>query len=237
MKVTKFGNLYQLTIMPRLFPVNCYLYEEEHELTLIDAGLSSSFRGIVKLIKEINKPLTNIVLTHAHGDHVGSLDQLKQLFPNAIVSISERDSRILKGDLSLDEGEPQLPIKGGVDKNLKTVPDKLLKEGDRIHSFKVISTPGHTPGSITLYNEEKGIIIAGDAMQTRGKVAVCGQLVPSFPFPTFGTWNKDVAIQSAKKLYELKPTLLAVGHGRVIENPQELIKQAIENVNKKLVNV
>ncbi len=235
MKVSKFNQLYQVTLWPYLFPVNCYLYVEENELTLIDAGMPASFKGIVKLIEEINKPLTNIVLTHAHGDHVGSLDQLKQRYPNAIVSISERDSKLLRGDLTLNEEELKLPVKGGFDKNLKTKPDRLLNEGDRIGSFEVIYTPGHTPGSISLYNTQTRQIIVGDAMQTKGKVAVAGQLVPMFPFPTFGTWNKELALESVKKIYELEPSLLAVGHGKVILNPKDSLKQAILDAEKRLI--
>lgn len=237
MRITRYENLYQLTLLPRLFPVNCYVYEEENELTLIDAGMPASFKGIVNLVERINKPLTNIILTHAHGDHVGSLDLLKKRYSKAVVSISARDSRLLLGDLSLDEDELNSPIKGGFDKNLRTKPDMLLNEGDRIGPFKVISTPGHTPGSISLFNTINQHLIVGDAMQTKGKVAVVGQLVPTFPFPTFGTWNRELALESVKKINQLDPTLLAVGHGKVVENPKDIIKQAIIDAEKKLVNV
>ncbi|MFY3790924.1 MBL fold metallo-hydrolase [Ureibacillus sp. MALMAid1270] len=237
MKITKFDRLYQLTIMPNLFPVNCYLYEEDSELTLIDTGISASFNGIVKLVEEINKPLTNIVLTHAHGDHVGSLDLLKERFPNAVVSISKRDSRLLGGDFSLDDLEPKNPIKGGFDKKLKTVPERLLVEGDRIGLLEVIHTPGHTPGSISLFNPQSRHIIVGDAMQTKGKIAISGQLVPLFPFPMLATWSKEVAVESVKKIIQLEPTLLAVGHGKIIVNPQNNIQHAIQVAEKKLVSI
>jgi len=237
MKITKFDRLYQLTIMPNLFPVNCYLYEEDSELTLIDTGISASFNGIVKLVEEINKPLTNIVLTHAHGDHVGSLDLLKERFPNAVVSISKRDSRLLGGDFSLDDLEPKNPIKGGFDKKLKTVPERLLVEGDRIGLLEVIHTPGHTPGSISLFNPQSRHIIVGDAMQTKGKIAISGQLVPLFPFPMLATWSKEVAVKSVKKIIQLEPTLLAVGHGKIIVNPQNNIQHAIQVAEKKLVSI
>lgn len=234
MKIESFDNLHQLTLWPRLFPINCYLYEEQHELTLIDTGMSASFKGIIKKIEEIGKPLTNIVLTHAHGDHVGSLDQLKDTFPKVCVSISARDSRLLKGDKSVDHHEQQTPIRGGIPNNIKTIPNQLLKEGDRIGSLRVIETPGHTPGSITLLDSSSGIIIAGDALQTQGRVAVCGQLVPLFPFPSFGTWNKELALKSAKKIFQLNASLLAVGHGKVIINPKEHLDVAIREAEKKL---
>jgi glyoxylase-like metal-dependent hydrolase (beta-lactamase superfamily II) len=228
MRRTNYQNIYQLTLLPHLFPVNCYIYEEETQLTLVDAGMPSSYNGIIQAIKEINKPLTNIVLTHGHGDHVGALERVKQDYPEAIVSISERDSRLLIGDKSLDEHEPQIPIKGGVPKGIKIVPDRLVKEGDRIGSLEVYETPGHTPGSISLYDIRNHGIIAGDAFQTTGRIAVSGQLVWSFPFPTFGTWNKELAIESAIKIAALKPSLLAVGHGKLMKHPTSQIQKAIE---------
>lgn len=234
MRITRIHNLYQLTVLPRIFPVNCYIYEEADQLTLIDAGIPNSFKGIRKLVGEINKPLTNIVLTHGHGDHVGALDKLKEAFPNAVVSISERDSRLLSGDTSLDADEAQTPVKGGVPKSLKTRADRLLKEGDKIESLQVFMTPGHTPGSVSIFDTKNGAIIAGDAFQTKGRVAICGQLVRSFPFPAFGTWNKNLAIESAKKILSLNPTLLAVGHGNMVENPRILMKKAINEAEGNL---
>lgn len=237
LKVQKFNRIVQLTLWPKLFPINCYLYEEQNELTLIDTGMQASFKGIVEEIQSLGKPLTNIILTHAHGDHLGALDFLKQEFPEVCVSISVRDSRLMKGDKSLDQDEPQTPIKGDIPKNLKTVPDRLLKENDLIGSLVVIETPGHTPGSISLFDKTNGILMAGDALQTQGKIAICGQFVPLFPFPAFGTWNKDLSLESAKKILKLNPSLLAVGHGQVIENPVQNIQQAIFEAEKKLKKV
>ncbi|RHW34711.1 MBL fold metallo-hydrolase [Lysinibacillus yapensis] len=234
MKINKFNNLYQLILWPNLFPVNCYIFEELHELTLIDTGMPASFIGIAKTIEELNKPLTNIVLTHAHGDHVGSIMKCKEEFPDACVSISLRDHRLLKGDTSLDENEPQTPIKGGVPKNLNVVADRLLKEGDKIGSLEAVETPGHTPGSISLLDRNTGALIVGDAFQTQGKVAVCGQLVISFPFPAFGTWNKELSLESAKKIHQLSPSLLAAGHGKVLTSPEESIKRGIIEAERKL---
>ncbi|WP_010097352.1 MBL fold metallo-hydrolase [Ornithinibacillus scapharcae] len=237
MRIVHKQNLYQLTILPRLFPVNCYIYEEKDQLTLIDAGMPSSYKGIVQMIKDINKPLTNIVLTHGHGDHIGALENLKQTFPNVIVSISERDSRLLKGDRSLDAHETQTPIKGGVPKGLKIEVDRLLIEGDRVGSLEVYTTPGHTPGSISLYDTHHDAIIVGDALQTRGRIAVSGQLVRSFPFPALATWNKEISLESARRIISLKPSLLAVGHGNMIEKPIDPIEKAIKEAEENLNNV
>jgi len=234
MKMTRKGNLYQLTFLPGFFPVNCYLVEELNGLTLIDTGIPNSFKGIVKVINEIGKPLKNIMLTHAHGDHVGSLVKLYSLFPKVPISISARDSRLLKGDMGLEPHEQQTPIKGGIPKNIHLQPDQLLHEGDQIDSLVVIATPGHTPGSISFFDTRDQTIIAGDAMQTRGGIAVSGQLQPFFPFPAMATWNKELALESVRKIIALEPTLLAVGHGEMIVSPQAAIKRAIEHAQRKI---
>lgn len=96
-----------------------------------------------------------------------------------------------------------------------------------VSSLEVIETPGHTPGSISLWNNKDQSVIVGDAFQTQGKVAVSGQLVPLFPFPAFGTWNKEQSFNSAKKIQQLSPKLLATGHGKVILNPKEIITKAV----------
>lgn len=234
LRITKTNNLFQLTLWPNFFPVNCYIVEEQDELILIDTGMAASFKGIVSLINELEKPLTNIVLTHGHGDHVGSLMKLKKAYPETCVSISNRDSRLLKGDTTLDETEPQSPIKGGIPKNLDIVPERLLKEGDQVGTLEVVGTPGHTPGSISLFERKNRAIIVGDAFQTQGKVAVCGQLVPLFPFPAFATWNKELSLESAKKIQLLSPQILAVGHGKILVSPKENINHAIVDAERKI---
>lgn len=176
------------------------------------------------------------MLTHAHGDHVGSLVKLKTAFPDVPVSISARDSRLLKGDEGLEPHEEQTPIKGGIPKNIDLQPDQLLHEGDKIGSLVVVATPGHTPGSISFFDTQDRSIIVGDALQTRGGIAVSGQLRPFFPFPAMATWSKEVALDSAKKIFSLDPELLAVGHGELAVSPKAAIQRAIEEAEQKLEN-
>jgi glyoxylase-like metal-dependent hydrolase (beta-lactamase superfamily II) len=234
MRIIKKGFLYQVTFMASFFPVNCYLVEEEDGLTLIDAALSFGSKGILKAADSIGKPITKIVLTHAHEDHVGALDLLKVKLPDVPVYLSFRDNRLMNGDRTLDSHEDQTPIKGGVPKKVTTRATILLKDGDQIGSLKAIATPGHTPGSMSFLDKRTKAIIAGDAFQTRGGIAVAGDVKPFFPFPAFGTWSKQTALKSAKKLVELEPSLLAIGHGDMLENPKMAMKQAIHNLEKKL---
>lgn len=228
MRVRREGHLLQLTWMPSFFPVNCYLLEEENGLTLIDAAMPFSAKGIIRTAEKLGKAVTAIILTHAHDDHVGALDAIAKHYPDAKVYISERDADLLRGDRSLRPDEPQMPIKGGVPKNIVTKPDVLLKEGDTIGSLKAIRTPGHTPGSMSFIDQRSGSVIAGDALQMFRKFVVAGTLVPLFPFPALATWNKEIALQSARKLQALKPSLLAAGHGDWVKNPDSKLQEAIE---------
>lgn len=233
MKVTKREDLYQLAFLPNIFPVNCYLFEEEKELTLIDAALPFSAKGIVSLARKIGKPITKIVLTHAHDDHVGSLDLVREYYSESNVYISKRDARLMEGDRTLDPSEPNTPIRGGVPKKLKTRANILLNEGDRVGSLLSISTPGHTPGSMSFMDTRTKAIVTGDALQTRAGIAVAGKIQPFFPFPAFGTWNKDVAIESAEKIKAYNPSILAVGHGPMLSNPSDAIEKAITEAKRK----
>lgn len=236
MKITKHKNLYQLAFMPTIFPVNCYLIEETDSLTLIDAALPSSYKKIIQTAKEIGKPIKHIILTHAHSDHIGSLDALKQRIPDAAVHISERDALLLRGDKRLLNGESNTPIKGGIPKSIQTKPDHLLNEGDEIGSLRVISTPGHTPGSISLIDVRSKAIIVGDAFQVRGGFAVAGTTKWSFPFPSLATWDKQIALESARKIKSLNPTLLAAGHGVMVTSPDAQLTQSIEESERRLTH-
>ncbi|QGQ97964.1 MBL fold metallo-hydrolase [Paenibacillus psychroresistens] len=234
MRTRQYGTIYQLTFLPRAFPINCYLVEEDTELTLIDAGMPFSKKGILQAIEKIGKPLTRIVLTHAHGDHVGALDGLKQDLPNVKVYISKRDSLLLAGNKNSQPGEPQTQIKGDVPKSIKTIPEVLLEDGDRIGSLQAIATPGHTPGHMAFIDVRNKALIAGDAMQTRGGIAVSGTVKWMFPFPAMATWHKQSALDSVRKLSTLQPSLLAIGHGNVILNPAKALEQAINEAEKAL---
>lgn len=234
MRIRKVPFLQQLTLLPRLFPVNCYLVELDDAVVLIDAALAYGAGAIAEAAAATGKPLTHLLLTHAHSDHVGALDRIKKSHPNIKVVVSARDARLLAGDVSLEPGEAQTPIRGGVPKRIQTKPDLLLHDGDRIGPLLAVSTPGHTPGSMSFLDERTGSLIVGDAFQTRGGLAVTGHMRPLFPFPALATWNKEEGIKSARRLLDLNPELLAVGHGEMLRRPSAAIKEAIASAERSL---
>ena len=231
MKVTAFSdNLFQLN---RLGFVNCYLVREDDGFTLIDTTIGGQAQAIMQEAQKLGLPIVRIVLTHAHVDHVGSLDALHAALPGAQVAISGRDARFLTGDNSLDPTEPQVPLRGGYPV-CTTKPTLLLHEGDRIDSLEVIATPGHTPGHLAFLDTRDRAVIAGDAFQTLGGVAVAGTLKWLFPLPALATWHKGLALSSARKLLAREPSVLTVGHGRMLEHPQSAMERAIRVMEQSL---
>lgn len=234
MRLTREHDVIQISFLPRLFPVNVYLVEEENSFTVIDAGMPFSLKGILATAESLGKPITRIILTHAHGDHVGALDGLKEVVPSAEVSISSRDAKLLAGDAALLPGEPQTPVRGSVPKGIRTRPDRLLEDGDRIGSLIAVASPGHTPGHMAFMDMRSRVLIAGDAYQLHGGLAVSGRVRPLFPFPALATWNRELALASAKHLAELEPSVLAVGHGRMLRQPAAAMRAAAADAEQRL---
>ncbi len=231
MNSTQYGaNLFQLT---RLTAFNCFLVRESDGFTLVDTNLGGSAAGILAAAHKLGGEIRRITLTHAHIDHVGSLDGLHALLPNVEVSISRRDARFLHGDKSLDADEPQSKPRGGYP-ICTTVPTRLLVAGDKVGSLEVIAAPGHTPGHIVFLDSRDGTLIVGDAYSTKGRVTTAGTLSLAFPFPSFGTWHPPTALQTARNLAALKPSRLAVGHGAVIENPVAAMQGAIAEAARRI---
>jgi glyoxylase-like metal-dependent hydrolase (beta-lactamase superfamily II) len=224
------NNLFQVT---HFGAINCYLVREDDGFTLIDTADSGQAQPIMQEAQKLGLPIVRIVLTHAHVDHVGSLDALHAALPQAQVAISERDARFLSGDMSLDPSEPQAPLRGGYPV-CQTKPTTLLHDGDRIGSLEVIATPGHTPGHVAFLDTRDRSVIVGDAFQTLGGVAVAGTFKLLFPLPALATWHKGLSLESARKLLALQPSTLAVGHGRVLNNPLPAMERAIRVMERSL---
>ncbi len=208
------------------FPINAYFVHENDGLTLIDTGLFGNAQNILKTAQSLGAPIKRIALTHAHGDHAGSLDALHALVPDAEVLISARESRLLAGERTLKPDEPQDKLRGSY-QTCKTRPTRLLHDGDRVESLTVIAAPGHTPGQIAFLDARESNLIVGDAFHFLGGVAVSGTLKWRFPFPAWATWSKGAALESAKRLRTLEPSRLAVGHGDTFENPLAQMDSAI----------
>ena len=225
MKVTTIDkHLIQLT---QYGAVNCYLIREEDGFTLVDTCYRGFHRFILEFATKAKIPVKRIILTHAHLDHVGSLDALREKLPTAQVLISARERRLYEGDYSLDADEPKSKIRRSKFPRCKAKIDQAVSEHDVIGSLCVISTPGHTPGQIALFDSRNTALIVGDAFSSLFGLTVSGHLNFLFPFPTLATWDAQSAFTSADKLTQLQPWYLAPGHGPVLSDPVAKMKVAV----------
>ena len=212
----------------RLGVGRAYLYQEADRLTLIDTGLASSADRIFAAIENIGrKPsdLRQIVITHDHSDHIGSLADVVER-SGAQVLVHALDAPVVRG-----EQQPPGPNTTGLLRLLNPLlsrasgpatparVDRELADGDEIDlddAARVVHVPGHTAGSIALYLPKRRLLFAGDAA-----VNAFGLGPPSGPF---GLFNEDraQAKQSFRKLAALDFDVACFGHGAPLDREASL---------------
>ncbi|HLR80672.1 MAG TPA: MBL fold metallo-hydrolase [Bacillota bacterium] len=141
---------------------NCYIIYDDHNALIVDPGGDADQ---VKAFIEQNKLIPQaILLTHAHFDHIGAVDELRSHF-NIHVYLHEQE----KSWLSNPELNRSVFFTGN---EISTnEPDCLWEQGEMTiasFTFDVIHTPGHSPGSVSLIFHDDQFVISGDALFNRG---------------------------------------------------------------------
>jgi glyoxylase-like metal-dependent hydrolase (beta-lactamase superfamily II) len=190
-------------------------------VAIIDAGWRSSGPSILRyLARQGRSPqdVSHIVATHYHPDHVGAMAYLRARCP-ALVAAHEAEAPSLQGEIPLPNPF-QNPALGFVTTPIiassRPPPvgvDLRLKDGDSLDvlgKMEIIHTPGHTPGSISLYFPTQGLLIVGDALVYRHRVLE----LPSIHF----TVDMAQARESVRRLAQLDFETLCFSHFPPIQN-------------------
>ena len=223
-----------MEIVPGVYAIDrlgvgrAYLYQEADRLTLIDTGLAGSADRCYAEIERLGRrpeELEQIVITHHHADHTGSLADLQER-TGATTLVHALDAPIVRGERPAPEPKPAgvwallLPL---MRRNAQPAPaaavDRELADGDEIEldgGAKVLHVPGHTAGSIALYLPGRRLLFAGDAAAN-----ALGLGPPSGPF---GMFNEDRAAAAAsfRKLAELDFDVACFGHGPPLDKDASL---------------
>jgi glyoxylase-like metal-dependent hydrolase (beta-lactamase superfamily II) len=215
-----------VTRISRFGFVNAYLVSEDDGLTIVDTLVPRSAKVVLRAAQELGAPIVRIALTHAHGDHIGSLDELAAALPGVEVLISARDARLLHKDKSLDPGEARRKLRGSYP-GAKTRPTRTLGAGDMVGSLEVIATPGHTPGHLAFFDRRDGTLMCGDTYTTTGGVATTDKVRLPFPLASMATWDPATELASARALRALDPAALAPGHGKIVDAPAAAMDAAL----------
>lgn len=138
---------------------NTYLYTNSGEGMIVDCG--NPPQKIYEYCETDGITVRCIVLTHGHYDHAHYVNEYKELFPSAQTVAHRDETAVLnnpEANVSALFGEP----------TVYAAPDKAVADGDLLNvgdaCFKVLHTPGHTPGGICLYCEKEKLMFTGDTL-------------------------------------------------------------------------
>jgi glyoxylase-like metal-dependent hydrolase (beta-lactamase superfamily II) len=201
--------------------VNAYLIIDPDGLTLIDAGLAQNGKKILKYIADLGHSppdLRRILITHSDGDHVGGLAALKAASGAPAYASPIEAEAIAAGrrsrELKLGGPARWLFALAAPWFNVKPVAvDETVTDGQELPvlgGLRVIETPGHTPGHISLFAPSAGILFPGDSLVSRGD-----QLYPS---RGANTWDTAQALESVKKQAALGARIVCPAHGPVVKD-------------------
>jgi glyoxylase-like metal-dependent hydrolase (beta-lactamase superfamily II) len=187
---------------PVSFEVRCFVVADAGGVVLIDTCTPGSSEAIGRALVSVGadwSDVTDIVLTHSHFDHVGGLVESKQLASGAIVWAGAQDA-------------PEIPTIDG-----RVV--QPLAEGDRVGELRVMHTPGHTAGHISLLHEAASLLFIGDLVGSMDGVPTFG--------PSAFTADPELSRRSLRRMVGLAPHRILFSHGGEVSHPGPAIEDLL----------
>ena len=170
--------------------VSAFVLIRNDEAAVVDTGNPGSAGDIEAALGAFGvgwNEVKDVILTHLHGDHIGSVSEVLNRAQSATVYAGEADISSIPS--------PRPLIAAG--------------DGDEVFGLEIVETPGHTPGHISVFDTKSRILVAGDALRG-GDDEVLGS---SARF----TADIPAADASVQKLAALQPDIILFGHGEPVE--------------------
>jgi glyoxylase-like metal-dependent hydrolase (beta-lactamase superfamily II) len=169
--------------------VSAYLLVRRGEVAIVDTGVAGSTGAIEDSLAAVGSgwaDVANVIVTHLHADHIGSLGDVLASAPDAAGFAGGPDIP------SISSPRPLTPV----------------GDGDTVFGLEIIATPGHTPGSISVLDAGAGVLVAGDAMN--GIDGGVGGANPQF------STDMELADESVRKLAGFAFDTVLFGHGEPV---------------------
>jgi len=205
--------------------VNAYLLEEAGEVTVIDAGAPAYWDLLPGELAAMGRSLADIravILTHAHQDHIGFAERMRRE-RHVPVWVETDDAAMARGEVKAS-GQQSGPIRigpiasflwFGVRTGMFRIPPirEVATFGDGATldvpgAPRVITVPGHSPGSAALHVPSRDTVFVGDAFATYA-VTTGARGAQIAPFSS----NPEQALASLEKLRSIEAGFLLPGHG------------------------
>ncbi|MCI0894765.1 MAG: MBL fold metallo-hydrolase [Chloroflexi bacterium] len=213
----------------------CAFLVVEDRITVIDAGRRGSGPRILEYLRSLGRSpeeISYIISTHYHLDHIGGIAHL-QAASAGRVAVHQSEAPFVQGGKPLPGPfqNPLLAFLMAPFVRLSRPPrfsvDLCLQDGDMFEplgGMEVVHTPGHTPGSISLYSSSEGLLIAGDALEfRRGRLQLPSRLF---------TADMAQAKESVRRLAGLDFEVLCLSHyPPLLKNASQALRRFSESLN------
>ena len=204
--------------------VYVYLLYGEKEVWLVDAGVAGSETAIFDYLKATNRSpgqIAMILQTHSHPDHIGATPAIRDATGCAVAAHEAEKSWIEDVELQFRQ-RPVPGFHGLVGGSVKV--DRLLGDGDVLRlgggpALAILHTPGHSPGSISVWIEQDRALICGDAVPSAGGIPIYEDAAQS--------------VRSVERLMEIaEADVLLSSWDEPRRSPQALLSQSLDYLRR-----